>query len=124
MARTTYMQKLDTIKRFKEHQNIVLKGFDPLSGYGFTQVPNFLLTNSGLSCTAIVIYAKLLSYAWNNDRVFPGQERMAEELGFSQSKVSKGLSELRTSGWLEINRRGLGKTNIYMLKYQIPKRES
>jgi len=114
------MQKLETIDRFKEHQTIVLKGFDPISAHGFTQVPNYLMTNSGLTCNAIVAYAKLLSYAWNNDRVFPGQERMAQEIGSSQPTVARAVKELEERGWLEIERRGQGKTNIYILKYKTP----
>ena len=117
-GRTDDMQKLENIGHFKAHQNIVLKGFDPISAHGFTQVPNYLLTNSGLTCNAIVAYAKLLSYAWDKERVFPGQERMAQEIGSSQPTVARAVKELEDNGWLEIERRGQGKTNIYVLKYK------
>ena len=112
------MDKLTDISRFKERQNIILEGFDPVSAGGFTQIPNYLL-NQTFSNNAKVVYAKLLSYAWHNNKVFPGQERMADEIGTSQPTIARALKELEQEGWLEIKRRGQGKTNIYILKYSI-----
>ena len=66
-----------------------------------------------------VVYAKLLSYAWHNDQVFPGQEHMAEEIGSSKSTVGRAIQELEERGWLEIRRRGQGKTNLYILQYTV-----
>jgi DNA-binding MarR family transcriptional regulator len=118
------MDKLSDIRRFKEHENIILEGFDPVSVGGFTQIPNYLL-NQTFSNNAKVVYAKLLSYAWHNNKVFPGQERMAEEIGTSQPTIARALKELEQEGWLEIQRRGQGKTNVYILKYSItPKKRS
>jgi hypothetical protein len=108
----------------KEHQNIIFsKEFDPVSAGGFTQVPNYLLRSPQLSNNAKVVYAKLLSYAWNNDRCFPGQDTMAVDIGSSQPTVARALQELETKGWLEIHRRGQGKTNVYILKYVVDKQE-
>ena len=39
------MEKLSELASFKEKQNIVLEGFDPVSSSGFTQVPNILLND-------------------------------------------------------------------------------
>ena len=113
------MDKLSAVSRFQERQNIVLQGFDPISAGGFTQLPNYLLNNHDLSNNAKVLYAKLLSYAWHNNHVFPGQERMAEEIGSSKSTVGRAVQELEEQGWLEIQRRGQGKTNVYVLKYKV-----
>ena len=104
----------------EKFQNIILKGFDPVSAGGFTQVPNVLL-RSKLSCNAKVVYAQLLSYAWTNDRCYPGQERMADDIGSTKSTVNRAILELQTTGWLELERRGQGKTNIYVLKYVVGK---
>jgi hypothetical protein len=112
------MEKLTDISRFQERQNIILEGFDPVSSGGFTQIPNYLL-NQTFSNNAKVVYAKLLSYAWHNNHVFPGQERMAEDIGSSKSTVGRAIQELEAHGWLEIQRRGQGKTNLYILKYKI-----
>ena len=113
------MEKLYTITRFQETQNIILEGFDPVSSGGFTQVPNYLLNNPELSCVAKIVYAKLLSYAWENNRVFPVQETMATDIGSSKSTVNRGIQELEQQGWLEIQRRGQGKTNIYILRHTV-----
>ena len=114
-----HMQKLSGIQRFQERQNILLQGFDPVSAGGFTQVPNFLLRDPKVSANAKVVYSMLLSYAWNNSCVFPGQERMAEDIGLPQPTIARAVKELEEQGWLEIQRRGQGKTNIYVLKYRI-----
>jgi biotin operon repressor len=104
----------------EKYQNIVLKGFDPVSAGGFTQVPNILL-KSNLSSNAKVVYAQLLAYAWSNDRCYPGQERMAEDLGSTKSTVNRAVLELQATGWLDVERRGQGRTNIYVLKYVVGK---
>jgi hypothetical protein len=117
------MEKLSDLQRFQERQNIVLQGFDPISAGGFTHVPNFLLNDPKISANAKVVYAKLLSYAWNNDRVFPGQDTMSKDVGMSQSIISRAVKELEVQEWLEIQRRGQGKTNIYILKYRVKDRK-
>ena len=92
------MQKIADIDRFKEQQIIVLHGFDPVSAGGFTQVPNIVLKDPKLSANAKTVYALMLSYAWNNNRVFPGQERMAEDMVTSQPTVARAVQELEKEG--------------------------
>ena len=113
------MQKIADIDRFKEQQIIILEGFDPVSAGGFTQVPNVILKDPKLSANAKVVYALILSYAWHNNRVFRGQDRMAEDLGTSRPTVTKTVAEIVQEGCLETQRRGQGKTNIYILKYRV-----
>jgi DNA-binding MarR family transcriptional regulator len=113
------MEKLRNIVQFQQIQNIVLEGFDPISAGGFTQVPNFILKNADLSSNAKVAYSLLLSYAWTNNRVFPGQERMAEDMGTSQPTVTRAIAELERVGYLEIIRRGQGLTNLYTLHHTV-----
>ena len=113
------MEKLADIARFQERQNIILQGFDPVSAGGFTQVPNFLLKDPTISANGKVVYSMLLSYAWTNNMVFPGQERMAEDLGTSQPTIARAIKELESRGWLEVQRRGQGKTNLYILKFVV-----
>ena len=113
------MEKLSQLRQFQDKQNIILQGFDPISAGGFTQVPNFLLRDPKVSANAKVVYSMLLSYAWNNSYVFPGQERMGDDVGLSQPTIARAVKELEDQGWLEIQRRGQGKTNIYVLKHRI-----
>ena len=113
------MEKLGNTATFKAAQNIIVEGFDPISAGGFTQIPNFILKNPDLSSNAKVAYSLLLSYAWFNDRVFPGQERMAKDMGISQPTVARSITELESVGYLEVTRRGQGLTNIYILRHTV-----
>jgi len=113
------MQKLSEVQRFQDRQNIILQGFDPVTAGGFTQVPNILLKDPKISANGKVVYSMLLSYAWNNNMVFPGQERMAEDIGSSQPTIARAIKELEQQGWLDIQRRGQGKTNLYVLKFTV-----
>jgi hypothetical protein len=113
------MEKLSNIARFKERQNIILDGFDPVSAGGFTQIPNCLINNHDLSPGAKLVYSKLLSYAWYNQMVYPGQETMAEELGLGKRSVIRFVAELERIGYLEVERRGQGLTNRYVLRHTV-----
>ena len=100
-------------------RNIILKGADAASAMGFTQVPNFLLKSKKLSSGDKMAFAMLLSYAWQNDYCFPGQRRLAEDLGLEERSVRRNLKSLEADGLLTIQRRGLGKTNIYELNLTV-----
>src|SRR5947208_14219183 len=99
----------------KERKNIILKGADAATAQGFTQVPNFLLKSTKLSTGDKMAFAMLLSYAWQNDFCFPGQQRLAEDLGLDERSVRRHLKSLEVNGLLAIKRRGQGKTNVYEL---------
>jgi DNA-binding transcriptional ArsR family regulator len=105
---------------FLKDKNIILKGADLATAMGFTQVPNFLLKSTKLSSGDKIAFAMLLSYAWQNDFCFPGQERLAEDLGLSDRSVRTNLKSLERNGLLTIRRRGLGKTNVYELDLKPP----
>lgn len=100
-------------------KNISLATSDPVLRGGFTQVPNFILRYPNLSMGAKVTYALFLSYAWHDDFTFRGQDRLAEDMGMSQSRVSIFTSELVRASLMSIQRRGLGKTNVYTLFFQV-----
>ena len=111
------MEKIGKIA--KDRINIVLEGFDPISSGGFTQVPNVVLKNKNLSLGAKFCYSMLLMYAWQNDFCFPGQEKLAEEIGITPRSVRNHLAELRKIGYISVKRRGLTKTNVYILHAKI-----
>src|SRR5215467_2445633 len=96
-------------------RNIEIVGADPVTRHGFTQVPNFVLTKKEISVGAKLAYAMLLKYAWNNDACFPGQVKLAEDMGATDRSVRTYLKELEAAELLEIKQRGLGKTNLYRL---------
>ena len=103
-------------------RNIEIVGADLATRYGFTQVPNFLLTNKDLSVGAKLAYAMLLKYAWTDDACFPGQQTLATDMGAGERSVRTYLKELEDAKLLEVTQRGLGKTNLYRLHLTIKKR--
>src|ERR1700730_12402483 len=104
-----------------KERNIEIVGADLATRHGFTQVPNFILTKKDISVGAKLAYAMLLKYAWGDDACFPGQVKLAEDMGATDRSVRTYLEELEAAGILEINQRGLGKTNLYRLHLTIKK---
>jgi Helix-turn-helix domain len=102
-------------------RNIELIGADPATRLGFTQVPNFILTKDDISVGAKLAYAMLLKYAWYDDGCFPGQAKLAKDMGAGERSVRTYLKELEKDGLLEITQRGLGKTNLYKLHVTVNK---
>ena len=102
-------------------RNIEIVGADPATLHGFTQVPNFILTKPDISVGAKLAYAMLLKYAWQDDACFPGQIKLAEDMGAGERSVRRYLEELEKASLLEIEQRGLGKTNYYRLHMTIKK---
>ena len=108
---------LEMVKR-----NIEIIGADPVTRHGFTQVPNFILTNKHLSVGAKLAYAMLLKYAWASEGTYPGQQTLANDMGTTDRSVRTYLNELEEARVLEIIQRGLGKTNFYRLYVRVPKK--
>jgi len=102
-----------------KEKNIRLDTLDPVALHGFTQVPNFILKDPKISVGAKVAYAMFLSYAWHNDSCFPGQDRLADDMGLSRVRVTQLIAELERVGLVSIQRRGQGKTNLYTIHFQV-----
>ena len=105
-------------------RNIEIVGADPVTLHGFTQVPNFILTSPAISVGAKLVYAMLLKYAWGDSACFPGQTKLAEDMGSGERSVRRYLEELEKAGFLEIEQRGLGKTNLYRLFLKVQKQQN
>ena len=103
-------------------RNIEIIGQDLVGLHGFTQVPNFILTNKELSVGAKLYYAMLLKYAREKDYCFPGQHTLAEDMGSSERSVRTYQKELEDAGFLEVTQRGLGKTSIYKLDLTVQRK--
>src|SRR5580700_11962502 len=88
-----------------KERNIEIVGADLATRHGFTQVPNFILTNTNISVGAKLAYAMLLKYAWGDDACFPGQAKLAVDMGSGERSVRRYLDELEKSGLLQIVQR-------------------
>lgn len=96
----------------EKHTIVVLNG---ALKHGFTQLPRYVLQDKKLSFGARLTYAVLLSYAWQEDSCFPGQERMAKDLGTTDRSVRTFLAELKDHSYIDWKQQGLGKPNIYFI---------
>lgn len=68
-----------------------------------------------LSAGAKVVYSVLGSYDSLFRDVFPGMERLSNDTGEPLRSLARYMNELKAVGLLAVRRRGLGKTNIYIL---------
>ena len=110
-------------KRLAEiDRNIKLNSADPIALHGVTQVPNFILKNPDISIGAKTTYALFLSYAWHNQFCFPGQERLAKDMGMGVASVNRFIKELQEYALIEITRRGQGKTNLYTINFVVKRK--
>jgi AraC-like DNA-binding protein len=67
---------------------------------GFAAVPYVVLRDTRLSTGSRLAYAVLLMYAWQEGSCFPGQERMAQDLGTSERHLRRYLGELKAAGYI------------------------
>jgi DNA-binding transcriptional ArsR family regulator len=106
------MQKLSQTKAFRD-RSLILKGADIATQRGWTGVPNFILESGEISAGAKLTYAMLLKYARELDECFPGQDRLARDMGNGERSVRRWLKELERAGLIDIKQRGQGRPNLY-----------
>ena len=83
---------------------------------GFAQVPNAVLRDSRLSGSEVRLYALLLSYAWQDNECFPGQDLLASNMGQTRKSISQLLASLKKKKLIGWRRQGQGKVNIYHIR--------
>ena len=83
-------------------------------GHGFTQFWNVVLLNSRLSLGARMLHATLSYYARQSNQAWPGQPKLAEQMGVAERTVRDYLRELETCGLVATTRRR-NTSNLYRL---------
>jgi len=106
------MEKIGQTQHFQD-RNLILKGADLATQRGWTGVPNFILESKDISVGAKLTYAMLLKYAREMDQCFPGQDRLAKDMGCGERSVRRWLGELEKSGYITVKQRGQGRPNLY-----------
>ena len=106
------MQRLGSSQVFRE-RSLIVQGADMATLKGWTGVPNFILESKEISVGAKLTYAMMLKYAREEDECFPGQARLAEDMGTSRQSVNRYIQELRKVELISVKRRGQGRSNIY-----------
>ena len=81
---------------------------------GFVQLPKAVLYARNLSRDAKLLYAVLLGYAWQEQRCFPGYQRLCADLNASENAVRTWMRELEDAHLISQQRRGQGRTNLYL----------
>jgi hypothetical protein len=77
-------------------------------------VPNWLASRKEISPGAKLCYALLLTYAVDQGQASPERQRLAAELGVSARQVDRYIGELASEKLIEVVRRGLTKSNVYL----------
>lgn len=108
------MQRIANTPAFYE-RNLVIKGADLATQKGWTGVPNFILESKDISVGAKLTYAMLLKYAREQDECFPGQDRLAADMGTSRQTVNTYIRQLREADLVDVKRRGQGRSNLYTI---------
>ncbi len=106
------MERLSESKAFQD-RNLILKGADDATHRGWTGIPNFVLESKKISVGAKIVYAMLLKYAREESSCFPGQERLAQDIGCGERSVRRWLDELAAGKIISVKQRGQGLPNLY-----------
>lgn len=108
------MERLGETAAFRD-RNLRLRGADIATQRGWTGVPNFILESKEISIGAKLTYAMLLKYAREMDECFPGQDRLAKDMGNGVRSVVRYIAELEAVGLVTVTRRGQGRPNLYTI---------
>jgi hypothetical protein len=82
---------------------------------GFTIIPNVVLLEGEVRATTKLVYFGLLHYAREEETCWPGQAGLASQLGVGEATVRRAVREMEDGGLLRTERRGFGRTNVYVL---------
>lgn len=91
---------------------------------GFTMIPNLVLLDERLSPLAVRLYGLLAHYARQDEHCWPGQDVLVTQANASERSVRAALRQLEELSLLQTRRRGMGRTNVYILLDPKAKRPS
>ena len=96
--------------------------YDGRANYVITDVRFPNEANAVQSVGGKIYYAMLLKYAREKDECFPGQQKLAEDIGASERSVRSYQKELEEAGFLRVVHRGLGKTSLYQIDLRVERK--
>lgn len=82
---------------------------------GFAAFPYLVMRDKAVSLGARMTYAFLLMYSWQEGSCFPGQQKMANQMGVSERQLRRYLYELSASGYIRIERTDKRYNNTYII---------
>jgi Helix-turn-helix domain len=107
------MQQIGSIVR-KRVERVIVE--NEMLRAGFAALPYVVLKDTNLSIGARLTYAVLLSYAWQDNETFAGQEKMAKDMGISERQLQRYLYELRDRQYIDVSREDKRFNNTYIIK--------
>ena len=110
------MIKINTSQETTDNQIDISQEIEYTSpNKNFTKLDNNILRDPNISIQEKILYASLVSYCWDSGYCYPGQMRLASELGVSDRSIRNWLKGLEDYGLIKkVNR--TGTSNIYYLK--------
>ena len=87
---------------------------DQVAALGFVQLPIAVLRDSRVSDGALATYASLMVYARQDQRCWPGMERLGMDRGLTRRSISSHLSELKKAKLIATERRP-GTSQVYWI---------
>jgi len=85
------------------------------SQFRYARTPESLLHDRVLSGTARLVYVEMALHVWQGSVARIGQRRIAQNLGFSRGRVSRGIEELAERGHVTVTGTGQSR-RTYVLK--------
>jgi hypothetical protein len=86
----------------------------------FGQIPQELLRDPKIQPTAKALFGLLHTYSQHKNlakkpTTFVSQDTLAQDMGLHINAIGRLLKHLKEKGWLSVKRRGLTKSNVYIL---------
>lgn len=124
-ARTDIFEKINKIRNKKDSTPATINEQPDESaifydGIFYGQVPIDLLRDPTMKLQAKAVFALMHSYSQPkkleaNPKTYVSQARLAKDVGMSVDRLRGWMKKLEDSGWLTTKRRGLNKSNNYIL---------
>lgn len=76
-------------------------------------IPDWLSPRTEVTPGAKMVYSALVRYGGQNGEAWPGQDRLASDLGMGLRSVMRHIAELEAHGLIVVEQRGLKQTNLY-----------
>ena len=80
------------------------------------KVPYAVINDPMLMPTAKLVYAAIAYRVGSNGCCWPGMRRLASDTRLHVNSIVRAVEELETAGWLMVERRGKGQSNLYRLR--------
>ena len=107
------MQKVGNLAK-KRVERVIIE--NEMLRAGFAAFPYLVMKDVNLSGMARFTYAVLLMFAWQEGSTFASQETMVQVVGVSVRQLQRYLDELKSAGYIEVERKDKRFNNTYILK--------